>query len=119
VQFLRWIADGEILAEEAVPAYHGVLQGLGIKPYRSLADDMQLTDTSVGYGGSRTVVSLPGKRAAASPVRRGAPEAQTPPEGSSGDGSFPVRPDGLPDFARMTPEQRLTYHRDRLNRTIG
>src|SRR6185369_4385344 len=40
VQFLRLIADGEVAAEEAVPAYHGVLQRLGIRPHRSLEDDM-------------------------------------------------------------------------------
>ena len=37
IRFLRLIADGEISAEEAVRAYHGVLQQLGIKPHRSLA----------------------------------------------------------------------------------
>ena len=34
IHFLRLIADGEISAEEAVRAYHGVLQKLGIKPHR-------------------------------------------------------------------------------------
>ena len=38
IRFLRLIADGEISAEEAVRAYHGVLQQLGIKPLRSLDD---------------------------------------------------------------------------------
>ena len=33
VRFLRWIADGDIAPEEAVKAYHGVLQQLGIKPH--------------------------------------------------------------------------------------
>ena len=33
IRFLRWIADGEITAEEAVKAYHGVLQQLDIKPH--------------------------------------------------------------------------------------
>src|SRR6266436_1503325 len=42
VHFLRLIADDQICAEEAVRAYHGVLQQLGIKPLRSLADDMVL-----------------------------------------------------------------------------
>src|SRR5207253_686142 len=42
VKFLRLIADGEITAEDAVRAYHGVLQHLGIRPQRSLEDDMQL-----------------------------------------------------------------------------
>jgi len=33
--------------------------------------------------------------------------------------SYPTRPDGTPDFANMTPEQRLAYHRARLDRAIG
>src|SRR5262249_45242934 len=37
VHFLRLIADGEVEPEEAVKAYHGVLQHLGIKPQRTLA----------------------------------------------------------------------------------
>src|SRR5436305_5974923 len=39
VRFLRLIADGEITAEDAVRAYHAVLQQLGVKPHRSLEDD--------------------------------------------------------------------------------
>ena len=37
VEFLRLIVDGEISPEEAVRAYHGVLEQLKIKPQRSLA----------------------------------------------------------------------------------
>ena len=42
VQILREIADGNIGPEEAVKAYHGELQKSGIKPRRSLEDDMVL-----------------------------------------------------------------------------
>ncbi len=42
VQQLRLIADGQIEPEEAVRAYHGALQQLGIPPRRSLADDLAL-----------------------------------------------------------------------------
>lgn len=42
IKFLRLIADGEITAEEAVRGYHGSLQGLGIRPMRSLDEDMKL-----------------------------------------------------------------------------
>src|SRR5262245_32759036 len=42
IHFLRLIADGEVAPEEAVKAYHGVLQRLGVKPHRSLQDDMVL-----------------------------------------------------------------------------
>src|SRR5690349_6711926 len=52
IEMLRLITDGRIGPEEAVRAYHGVLQGKGIRPARSLADDLQLTDTSMSYDGS-------------------------------------------------------------------
>ena len=51
VEFLRRIVDGEITPEEAVRAYHGVLERLKIKPQRSLADDMQLQSGVMSYGG--------------------------------------------------------------------
>lgn len=43
VKILRGIADGELDAEEAVRAYHGELEKKGIKPDRSLKDDLVLT----------------------------------------------------------------------------
>jgi hypothetical protein len=58
VRFLRWIADGEIEPEEAVRAYHGVLQGLGIKPLRTLADDMVLQTGVMSYGGDSKTISI-------------------------------------------------------------
>ena len=51
VRFLRAIADGQIGAEEACRAYHGDLAKLGIKPYRPLDDDLELTGTSAAYAG--------------------------------------------------------------------
>ena len=51
ISFLRLIADEEISPEEAVKGYHSVLEKLKIKPYRTLNDDMQITQTSVSYGG--------------------------------------------------------------------
>jgi hypothetical protein len=106
VQFLRWIADGEVAPEEAVRAYHGVLQGLGVQPARPLEEDMKLTETSLSYAGSSATISIP-RRPAAAPA--------------TGDGqvSYPTRPDGTPDFANMTPDQRLAYHRARLDKAIG
>src|SRR5215218_449142 len=62
VQFLRWIAEGEISPEEAVKAYHGVLQQLGIKPARSLDEDMTLRTGVMSYGGNGTTISLPNKK---------------------------------------------------------
>lgn len=41
VEQLRALADGNTVPAEAVNAYHGALQKLGIKPVRSLAEDSQ------------------------------------------------------------------------------
>jgi hypothetical protein len=51
IRFLRHIADGEISAEEAVKAYHGALEELGVKPHRSLAEDLVLQSGVMSYGG--------------------------------------------------------------------
>jgi hypothetical protein len=61
VEFLRLIADGQLEPEEAVRAYHGVLQRLKIRPQRSLAEDMELRTGVMSYGGSSsaTVPALP------------------------------------------------------------
>ena len=40
-------------------AYHGVLQQLGVKPHRSLEDDMKLQTNVMSYGGNGKVVSVP------------------------------------------------------------
>ncbi len=49
IEFLRRITDGELEPVEAVKAYHGVLEKLGIKPQRPLQRDLQLTPTSTHY----------------------------------------------------------------------
>src|SRR5207248_11207115 len=49
IHFLRLIADGEITPEEAVRAYHGVLQKLGVRPQRSLEDAMRLQTNVMSY----------------------------------------------------------------------
>src|SRR6478609_4949341 len=54
IEMLRLITDGKLSPEEAVRAYHGVLQGKGIKPVRSLEEDSRLTDQAMSYDGSAT-----------------------------------------------------------------
>ena len=56
VEFLRLIVDRAISPEDAVRAYHAVLGQLGIKPHRSLSDDMQLQTSVMSYGGSSVTV---------------------------------------------------------------
>jgi hypothetical protein len=104
VRFLRFIADGEITAEEAVRAYHGVLQQLGIKPWRSLEDDMRLQTGVMSYGGNGTTVSLP-----PSPKSQTA-KAAAPPVAAG---------NRQPDFSRMTPAQKVAYHKAKWDRILG
>ena len=111
IQFLRWIADGEIAPDQAVRAYHGVLQGLGIQPNRPLAEDVKLTDTAISYAGGARTISIP-----RAPAPRPAAAAPAP---SDGQVSYPTNPDGTPDFASMTSDQRLAYHKARLDKAIG
>lgn len=49
IEFLRRITDGEIAPVEAVRAYHGVLQRSGIRPARTLEDDLVLSQTKKSY----------------------------------------------------------------------
>jgi hypothetical protein len=44
VSLMREVADGTVSPTEAVKAYHGRLQKLGIKPFRSLDEDLQITE---------------------------------------------------------------------------
>jgi len=93
VRFLRWIGDGEIEPEEAVKAYHGVLQQLGIKPLRSLADDLTLQTGVMSYGGDGRTISVP-------PTKPGEPS--------------PIRgrlTTAAPDFAKMTPAEKWAYQK--------
>ena len=108
IAMLRRITEGQIGPEDAVRAYHGTLQALGIKPRRSLEDDMQLTDQSMSYGGSA-------KRRATVEVRNNPLAAVKPAPSATPATDFAKLPDGSPDFAKMTSAQRVAYHQTRLN----
>lgn len=126
IEFLRYIADGVIGPEEAVRAYHAVLEKLGIRPQRPLDEDLTLQTAVMSYGGSGTTISLPPKTeetgATTSPTA-----ASEPPQaaGESSSGKEEPAPtaspavNGRPDFARMTAADRLAYHRARLERMFG
>src|SRR6266516_3170872 len=63
IEMLRLITDGKISPEEAVRAYHGVLQAKKIKPRLALEKDLELTDQTMSYDGSgarRTGVTFRG-----------------------------------------------------------
>ena len=123
IEMLRFITDGKLLPEEAVRAYHGVLQGKGIKPHRSLEDDSKLTDQSMSYDGSavrRATVEvrnnpLASRESSGSTAR----SDQSLVTSTATNTDWPKRADGSPDFDRMTAPQRTAYHAARLNRVLG
>ena len=51
VRHLRLVADGQLAADEAVRAYHAALAKLGLRPHRSLQDDLALAPVAQAYGG--------------------------------------------------------------------
>jgi len=106
IEMLRMITNGSISPEEAVRAYHGVLQAKKITPKLSLEQDLQLTDQSMSYGGSgggHAVVNI----------------QNNPLHKPDSTGSLPAFTNGMPDFDTMTPDQRRAYHTDRLTRKFG
>src|SRR5438132_11870457 len=52
IEMLRLITEGRISPEEAVRAYHSVLQAKNIKPKLPLEKDLELTDQTMSYDGS-------------------------------------------------------------------
>lgn len=106
IEMLRLITDGKISPEEAVRAYHGVLQAKGIQPHRSLAEDSQMTDQAMSYDGSAT------KRSKVE-VRNN-PLAKTATATATTATDWPKRADGRPDFDQMTSAQRQAYFSSRL-----
>jgi hypothetical protein len=132
IQFLRLIADGLIGPAEAVRAYHSVLAKLGVKPHRSLEQDLQRTDTSSSYAGTKSsTASVPVTLASPQPKSdcgcgcggAGACAPKPAPVAASscgcGDHGHSHAPAAAPvslypDFAKMSPVERLAYHRKRL-----
>jgi hypothetical protein len=98
VQYLRAIADDEILPEEAVKAYHGALQKLGIRPHRALADDLQKTETASSYSGTTTAGRKPRPAAVSTSSRPAA---------------------GQPNFEKMTQAEKVQWNLDRWKRIVG
>jgi len=95
IKYLRAVADGEIGSAEAVRAYHGDLAKLGIRPYRSLQDDLQQTETAASYSG-RTGQAVP--------------RPQVPTVAPAAD---------EPDFSRMTPAEKAQWNLQRWKRILG
>jgi hypothetical protein len=116
IEMLRLITDGKLSPEEAVRAYHGVLQGKGLRPNRSLEEDSRLTDQAMSYdgrAGQRVSVTLrdnPLAHARTATTGTGKANHQSP------IADWPKRNDGSPDFANMTGAERVAYDRWRMRR---
>ncbi len=125
IRFLRLIADGEITAEEAVRAYHGVLQRLGVKPQRSLDEDMKLQTGVMSYGGDGKVVSLPppiAQSAAAATSGKTKADRGCGCKGSCNGKVEKATTNGHAaevDFTKMTAAQKVAYHKARWDRILG
>jgi hypothetical protein len=96
-----------------VRAYHGVLQGKGIKPHRSLEHDLELTDQAMSYDGSVA------RRSTVEVRTNPKIEIRNPKSDFPNDADWPKLPNGKPDFAQMTSAQRGAYDAARLKRVFG
>jgi hypothetical protein len=130
IEMLRLITEGRISPEEAVRAYHGVLQSKNIKPRLALEKDLELTDQAMSYEGKSTARSSVAVRnnplatPAAAPASSGngeAKPARTPalPVSATGNSAWPVLSNGAPDFDQMNGLQRRAYDLHRLTRKFG
>jgi hypothetical protein len=130
VRLLRHIADGDITAEDAVKAYHGVLQKLKITPKRTLDEDMQLQTNVMSYAGSGKVISVPkavavsSQKQAVSSQLSAVSQAKTKKKdckcgGDCCSSSYPKLASGEPDFAKMTTAQKVAYHAEQRKRIWG
>lgn len=136
VQFLRLIVDGTISPEDAVRAYHAVLEKLKIRPQRSLADDLTLQTGVMSYGGTSTVsvpatIAARGRGTAADPGNHGHGHATGAGHDCGCGGpskaacscqaasSQPAATPAAPDFSRMTQAEKLAFNQARRDRIFG
>lgn len=123
VRFLDYLARGEVAPAEAVHAYHGVLQGLGIRPRRELEEDLMSTaDLHRGDEASTVSVVVPDSpfgesktEAFSSSSHPTSPEIVLARHSLKGDG----RDGEEPDFDAMTVQEKLDYNQRRRDRIFG
>jgi hypothetical protein len=125
IEMLRLITDGRVSPEEAVRAYHAVLQAKQIQPHRPLDKDLELTDQAMSYGGgsprATVVVSGQSSRTPPPPEASSATRPDNQPSASPANRelSWPTLPNNKPDFERMSSTQRQAYDAARLKRVFG
>jgi len=112
IQFLRYLVEDKIQPVEAVKAYHGVLQELGIKPTRELDVDLTYQTAVMSYGGEDgKTFSFPAQKTDSKPAVNSS-KSTTEKQQAGND-------KGTPDFASMSSAEKLAFHQARLNRMFG
>jgi hypothetical protein len=117
VQFLRLIVEGQVAPVDAVKAYHGVLERLGLRPHRPLADDLILHTGVMSYSGSARTTVPEGTPARPPHVRASKKECdcQKTAEGACGCTTKSTGPAPSPE----TAQDRTARNRARLDRIYG
>ncbi len=106
IQHLRWLADGDLDdPAEAVRSYHAALEKLGLRPYRALDEDLRPTGRGSGYGES-------GGNSKPKPVATTVTASGTE---RRADATAPRRE---PDFASMSPAERVAWNLNRWRRVL-
>ena len=122
---LRLITDAKLTSEEAVRAYHGVLQAKNVKTKLPLEKDLKLTDQAMNYDGAAASrsVSRPTPAPASRPAEGRNAMSDVPHPASSiqhpASTAWPLLPNGAPNFEKMDSAQRRAYHLHRLTRKFG
>ena len=120
IEMLRLITEGKISPEEAVRAYHAILEAKKIKAKLPLEKDLELTDQSMSYDAAAD-------RKVSATIKNN-PLASESPSGQdnnseislpAGNRSWPTHANGSPDFSKMDTPQRTAYDRWRLSRKFG
>jgi hypothetical protein len=127
VDFLRLIVDRAISPEEAVRAYHAVLERLRIKPHRRLDDDLQLQTNVMSYGGSAVrvpaaILSTNGaaKHDCGCKTNHGACACDDKNGAAKPQAAGTADTNGVaPDFARMTQAEKLAWNQAKRDRIFG
>src|SRR6516225_8586300 len=111
IEMLQLITDGKISPEEAVRAYHAVLEAKKIKPRLPLEKDLEATNQAMSYEAA-------GERQAGVLSNRN-PPARASSHSPSSDSKWPKFENGSPDFEKMDSAQRRAYDHWRLTGKYG
>lgn len=102
VSYLRAVADGLVTAKEAVKAYHGDLGQLGIKPYRTLEEDLVESSTASSYAGGGGGAKLKSTKTAVAI-----------------DGCQKGGNEDVVDFSKMTSSEKIAWNKKRWDDVLG